>query len=104
VIAELPVVWVYPRGGRVPGRVAIGGPEPRGQSMACTVAMEGLHPARAISGGSALQALMFAVHYMEAMVRNFIEGGGRVLNEDEEDIGVLLVDPTSFDPSAPPPR
>ena len=80
-IAEEEVLWVWPDGRQLPGRIAIGVPEdlsPRGAR--CATALDGLHKVIHIQGGSRLQALVLAIGFVEARLASFASKGGRVLD------------------------
>jgi hypothetical protein len=90
-IAEQRLVFVHGDGRRVNGLVAIASPvlEPETGVASCAVALDGMHdrlsaaaPMR-IQGGGTLQALVLAVGFAGKMLRNFVDGGGRVLFPDE---------------------
>jgi hypothetical protein len=80
-IAEEAIVFVYPDGRRVDGRIAIGLPTMVDEHEArCELAVEPLDPkVRAYSGEGKLQALVSALRIAGALIDAFIKDGGRLL-------------------------
>jgi len=90
-IAEIPIVWVFGGGQRVPGEIAIGVPElvPDGNGEAiCPITMGGLDgPGRVtnIHGEGKFHALLLAIGFIERRIRDSVARGVRVELPDEED-------------------
>lgn len=80
-IAEEAIVFVYPDGRRVVGRIAIGLPTMLGEHEAkCELALEPLDPrVREYSGGGKLQALVSALQIAGTLIDAFLKDGGRLL-------------------------
>ena len=99
-IAEIPIVWVFPSGERLPGfpagervsgQIAIGVPElvPDGNGEAiCPITMGGLDgPGRVtnIHGEGRFHALMLAIGFIERRIRDSVAQGIRLQLPGEED-------------------
>ncbi len=90
-IAEIPIVWVFSGGERVPGQIAIGAPEfvPEGDNEAiCPITMGGLDgPGRVttIHGEGKFHALLLGIRFIERRIRDSVAQGVRVVLPDEED-------------------
>lgn len=86
-LAELPIVWIVD-GRRVPGRVAIGVPEPvpdgDGETI-CEVAIDGLQPVTRVRGEGTFHALMQGVRFLDLRIRHYVTDGVRVACPDEDD-------------------
>jgi hypothetical protein len=98
-IAEEAIVFVYPDGRRVDGRIAIGLPTMVGEHEArCDLAVEPLDPkVRAYSGGGKLQALVSALRIAGTLIDAFLKNGGRLLYpagqddvDDQEDVDFAI--------------
>jgi hypothetical protein len=108
-IAEMPVVWIFPDGRRVPGQIAIGSPEIErdGDGVAtCSITMGGLDgPGRVIpvKGEGTFHALLQGIHVIEQRIRDSAAQGIRVELPDfgddapERDTEFLLAMFKSFD-------
>jgi hypothetical protein len=84
-IAETNVVFVYPDGKRVPGRIAIAAPVRRDRDCACAIALDGMQPMKGpIYGEDTLQALLLAARFMGMTLHDFLDRGGRVLHPAED--------------------
>jgi hypothetical protein len=106
-IAEEAIVFVYPDGRRVDGRIAIGLPTMVDEHEArCELTVEPLDPkVRACSGEGKLQALVSALRIVGMLVDAFLKEGGRLLypGGGQEDVdfaidavlGPLLAPPMS---------
>jgi len=85
-IAEQAVVFVWPDGRRVEGRIAVGTPEdvgPEGPGEArCSAAVDGLYREFQLHGASQLQALVLAIGFLQRTLTDFASKGGRVLTLD----------------------
>lgn len=92
-IVEVPIVWIFPAGERLPGypsgqrvsgQIAIGVPKlvPEGNGEAiCPITMGGLDgPGRVthIHGEGTLHALILAIGYIERRIRDSVAQGVRV--------------------------
>jgi hypothetical protein len=101
-IVEMPIVWIFPAGERLPGfpagervsgQIAIGVPElvPEGDGVAiCPITMGGLDGSGRVTpihGQGTLQALRLALGFIEHRIRDSVAQGVRVLlpGEEEED-------------------
>ena len=87
-IAEQRVVFVDARHGERTGRIAIGRPVVVSDREArCPISLEGLHhPLPDVRGGSPLQALLLAARLAGRLLHGFLETGGRVLDDDGDDM------------------
>jgi hypothetical protein len=87
-IAEMPIVWIFTDGERVPGQIAIGAPELErdgdgdGDGVAiCPITMGGLDgPGRVIpvKGEGKFHALLQGIHVIEKRIRDSVAQGIRV--------------------------
>jgi hypothetical protein len=88
-IAEEAIVFLYPDGRRVDGRIAIGLPTMVDDHEArCELALEPLDPRiRGYSGEGKLQALVSALRIAGTLIDAFLKEGGRLLcpGDDPED-------------------
>ncbi len=84
-IAEQPVIFVYPNGGRVAGRIAVGLPlRIDAVEARCSIWMEGVDRSpMAIVASDTLQALMLAVRFAGMRLHDFLSKGGRIVDPDE---------------------
>ena len=80
-IAEESVVFVYPDGRRITGRIAVGLPARVSDVEAhCLIALDGIdHKAVPVMGGSPLQALVLGLQIIGSRLYDFRAHGGRVL-------------------------
>jgi hypothetical protein len=84
-IAEESVIYLYPDGRRVPGRIAVGLPLRIGDGeYDCTISLDGVDSVPGpLKGASPLQALLMALHFAGARLHDFLANGGRVLDPEE---------------------
>jgi hypothetical protein len=86
-IAELRVMFVERDGTRRPGRIAIGRPYVVDEAQSsCPVMLDGLHSGHPIHGNDPMQALLRALRFAGNLLHSFLEGGGRVIDEDGDDV------------------
>jgi hypothetical protein len=83
-IAEEKVIFVFPSGRRILGRLALGLPTQVDSTEArCVATLEGLdsrpYP---IIGASTMQALLLAARFMRMRLQDHLSKGGRVLDPD----------------------
>jgi hypothetical protein len=98
-IAEEAIIFVYPDGRRVDGRIAIGLPTMVDEHEAkCELAIEPLDPkVRGYSGGGKLQALVSALQIAGTLIDAFLKEGGRLLcpgdpeDPDDEDFAIEAI-------------
>jgi hypothetical protein len=85
-LAEFPVTWVI-GGQRVQGLIALGMPElvqarsgdgDEGEAL-CTVVLDGLQPRTTVHGEGKLNAILTAVHFLDARIRDHVAHGVRVV-------------------------
>jgi hypothetical protein len=88
-IAEIPIVWAFADGRRVPGEIAIGVPELVGGGEAiCPITMGGLDGTGRVTnihGEGRFHALLLAIRFIETRLRDSVAMGIRVVLPDEED-------------------
>ncbi|HWO18396.1 MAG TPA: hypothetical protein VNO30_06455 [Kofleriaceae bacterium] len=102
-IAEQPVTWVLASGARREGRIAIGMPVAIADNEAtCEYALDGLeYVAGPMRGAHKMQALCIALRFIGWKLHDFLAAGGRVLNEDGEDVSLKDVYGPLLAPLAP---
>lgn len=80
-LAEHHLTWLVD-GKRVPGRIAIGVPEPvpggDGETI-CPVAIDGLQVVTRVRGEGEFHALLQGVHFLDRRIRDFVADGVRVV-------------------------
>jgi hypothetical protein len=86
-MAEQRLVFVYPDGRRVAGRIAIGLPTITSEREAsCVLVFEGLQPQHlTMRGASQFQAMTLGLQFLALQLRVFCRDGGRVLYSDAPD-------------------
>jgi hypothetical protein len=92
-IAEEPVIFLFPDGRRVEGRIAIAQPAPATKfqgAFECELAIDCFEQAGPIYGDSSLQALLLATQFLANEVHRFLRRGGRVLYPGESGDAVEL--------------
>lgn len=78
-IAEEKVIFVFPNGSRVEGRIALGKPVAVTEDEArCALAMDGLEVCHPMTGQSTLQALLLAASMLANRLGAFRARGGRI--------------------------
>jgi hypothetical protein len=94
-----------PDGTRRPGRIAVGRPYVVDKKQSsCPIVLDGLHPGHPIHGGDPMQALLLALRFAGNLLHTFLEQGGRVVDEDDDDVpldayfGPLVRAPGSLGP------
>ena len=88
-IAEIEVVFVYPDGREVDGRIAIGKPVQEPERAGCPIEIVGLTtPVGSVYGADTMQALVAALQHIAWELHAFIEHGGRILDPDGDDANV----------------
>jgi hypothetical protein len=88
-IAEQHVTWVLANGERRQGRIAIGMPAAGEREASCAYALDGLeYVAGPMLGADTMQALCMALRFLGLRLRAFLASGGRVLDDDGEDVGL----------------
>ena len=92
-IAEEHVIWAFPDGQRRKGRIAVGEPQPApGGETDCHYALDGLeYVVGPLKGGGPMQALCIALRFIGWKLHDFLARGGRVLNDDGEDVGMEAI-------------
>jgi hypothetical protein len=92
-IAEQRVTWALASGERRPGRIAIGMPIAISEVEAsCWYALDGLeYVAGPMLGSDTMQALCMALRFVGWKLHAFLARGGRVLDDDGEDVGIEAV-------------
>lgn len=92
-IAEMQVTWIPASGERRPGRIAIGMPVAVSDDEAsCLYALDGLeYVAGPMRGAHRMQALCQALCFIGWKLHDFVSRGGRVLNDDGEDVALDAV-------------
>jgi hypothetical protein len=87
-LAEFPLAWVID-GKRVQGLIAIGMPKlvDGGDGEAtCTIALDGLQPRTTVHGEGKFHALLMALRFLDARIRDHVSKGARaVFPGDVED-------------------
>lgn len=81
-IASLALLAVRPTGERIPLTLTVGAPaRARDGSWRCSVRFDGLHDGLApMAGDDGVQALCLALGLAATLLRDFVAGGGRVLD------------------------
>lgn len=83
------VLYCHADGPRIAGRIAIGLPYVADDVEArCRVVLDGIRIDSTISGASTLQALLLAIRFAGSMLQHFLDGGGKVLGAEGEDIAL----------------
>lgn len=81
-IAEMPIVWIFTDGERVPGQIAIGEPELERDGVAiCPITMGGLDGTGRVipvKGEGKFHALLQGIHVIERRIRDSVAQGIRV--------------------------
>ena len=92
-IAEEQVVFLFPDGRRVEGRIAIAQPAPATKlegAYECELAIDCFEQAGPIYGDSSMQALLLATQFLANEVHRFLQRGGRLLYPSESGDDVPL--------------
>lgn len=88
-IVDVRVRFLHPDGRVTDGRLAVGRPVQEPDHARCVAVLEGLStPDCALHGNDTLQALIAALQHLAWEIHAFIERGGRVVDErdDERDL------------------
>ena len=101
-IVEERVTFVAASGKRWEGRIAIGAPVGRELDCACALLVDARDGSvRQIFGATKLQALVLALSFVGFSLHNFVEPGGRLLQDGEDMAVAVVLGPLYCAPVAP---